>query len=61
MRQVTQTGVGTGATCPVGVSVPERASMRNVTIESLSWLATSANRPVGSRQKLRGVRPCVAA
>ena len=53
----TQTGVGTCAMCPVGRSFPVRASMRNVTIVSVSWLAASKNLPVGSIPKLRGVFP----
>src|SRR5262249_22195961 len=60
-RTLTQTGVGTWATRPVGARRPLAGSIRNVTIVSLSWFAAISRLPPGSRQKLRGVRPSVGA
>ena len=54
-----QTGCGVRTSCPVGVSLPVRASIRYVKILSVFWLAANRNCPEGSTAKLRGNSPRV--
>src|SRR6266481_8053340 len=56
---VMQTGAGTSAISPVGLSAPMVESMRKMTMLLDSWLAARRNLPVGSIAKLRGVFPMV--
>src|SRR4029077_8587439 len=56
---VMQTGAGTSAISPVGLSAPVVESMRKMTMLLDSWLAARRNLPVGSMAKLRGVFPMV--
>src|SRR5712691_8215624 len=53
------TGLAFLVTSPVGVSLPEPVSTRNVTTVSPCSLAAWRKRPAGSRPMKRGPRPCV--
>src|SRR5688572_4952028 len=59
--KATEPGLASGTCTPVGVNRPVARSMRRITTFSVSWFDENTYRPVGSIEKLRGVRPPDAA
>ena len=55
-----QTGRGIATRCPVSISIPVSALMRNTVMLFESSSAARRNSPCGDRAKFRGVRPSVA-
>ena len=60
-RNATEPGLASGTCTPVGVNRPVARSMRRTTMFSVSWFDENTYWPVGSIEKLRGVRPPDAA